>query len=82
MAAGRADGEPSGSAPLTGLPWAAVRAQRRRSLRVPLPALAVPGGGGRRARPKMAEYVQVLKRALKHIGGHGGARGAILQLLR
>ncbi|NXP88313.1 NDUAC dehydrogenase, partial [Passerina amoena] len=33
-------------------------------------------------RPNMAEYVQVLKRALKHIGGHGGARGAILQLLR
>ncbi|KAF4791565.1 NADH dehydrogenase [ubiquinone] 1 alpha subcomplex subunit 12 [Turdus rufiventris] len=30
----------------------------------------------------MAEYVQVLKRALKHIGGHGGARGAIMQLLR
>uniref|UniRef100_A0A8U8CCL8 NADH dehydrogenase [ubiquinone] 1 alpha subcomplex subunit 12 n=1 Tax=Geospiza parvula TaxID=87175 RepID=A0A8U8CCL8_GEOPR len=30
----------------------------------------------------MAEYVQVLKRALKHIGGHGGARGAIVQLLR
>ncbi|KAI1239012.1 NADH dehydrogenase, partial [Lamprotornis superbus] len=34
------------------------------------------------ARPKMAEYVQLLKRALKHIGGHGGARGAMLQLLR
>lgn len=49
---------------------------------------AVPQGGreaGRRepaARPNMAEYVQVLKRALKHIGGHGGARGAIMQLLR
>lgn len=47
-------------------------------------AIAVTKGGGAEApaRPKMAEYVQVLKRALKHIGGHGGARGAILQLLR
>lgn len=42
------------------------------------------GGGSRsrRHRPKMAEYVQVLKRALKHLGGHGGVRGAIWQLLR
>ncbi|OXB59849.1 UNVERIFIED_CONTAM: hypothetical protein H355_002384 [Colinus virginianus] len=30
----------------------------------------------------MAEYVQVVKRAFKHLGGHGGVRGAILQLLR
>ncbi|NXV18905.1 NDUAC dehydrogenase, partial [Cepphus grylle] len=33
-------------------------------------------------RPKMAEYVQVLKRAMKHLGGHGGVRGALWQLLR
>uniref|UniRef100_A0A803Y5S3 NADH dehydrogenase [ubiquinone] 1 alpha subcomplex subunit 12 n=1 Tax=Meleagris gallopavo TaxID=9103 RepID=A0A803Y5S3_MELGA len=30
----------------------------------------------------MAEYVQVVKRAFKHLSGHGGVRGAILQLLR
>uniref|UniRef100_A0A8C3BL11 NADH dehydrogenase [ubiquinone] 1 alpha subcomplex subunit 12 n=1 Tax=Cairina moschata TaxID=8855 RepID=A0A8C3BL11_CAIMO len=30
----------------------------------------------------MAEYVQVAKRALKHLSGHGGVRGAIWQLLR
>ncbi|NWR73283.1 NDUAC dehydrogenase, partial [Centropus unirufus] len=33
-------------------------------------------------RPKMAELVQVLRRALRHLGGHGGARGALWQLLR
>ncbi|NXJ03175.1 NDUAC dehydrogenase, partial [Odontophorus gujanensis] len=33
-------------------------------------------------RRKMAEYVQLVKRAFKHLGGHGGVRGAILQLLR
>ncbi|XP_068793989.1 NADH dehydrogenase [ubiquinone] 1 alpha subcomplex subunit 12 isoform X2 [Struthio camelus] len=30
----------------------------------------------------MAEYVQLVKRALKHLGGHGGVRGAVWQLLR
>ncbi|NXW85263.1 NDUAC dehydrogenase, partial [Alopecoenas beccarii] len=33
-------------------------------------------------RPNMAEYVQLVKRALKHLGGHGGVRGALWQLLR
>lgn len=51
-----------------------------------LPFPALPGRGAGRARgrrrPKMAEYVQVAKRALKHLSGHGGVRGAIWQLLR
>lgn len=38
--------------------------------------------GSGRHRPKMAEYVQLLKRAMKHLGGHGGVRGALWQLLR
>ncbi|CAM2098516.1 NADH dehydrogenase [ubiquinone] 1 alpha subcomplex subunit 12 [Caretta caretta] len=30
----------------------------------------------------MAEYVRVLRRALQQLGGHGGLRGALWQLLR
>ncbi|KAM6303761.1 NADH dehydrogenase [ubiquinone] 1 alpha subcomplex subunit 12 isoform 2-T3 [Podargus strigoides] len=30
----------------------------------------------------MAEYVQLVKRAWKHLSGHGGVRGALWQLLR
>lgn len=30
----------------------------------------------------MAEYVQVFKRALQQLGGHGGIRGVMWQLLR
>ncbi|KAK4831002.1 hypothetical protein QYF61_014573 [Mycteria americana] len=40
------------------------------------------GAGSGQRRPNMAEYVQLVKRALKHLGGHGGVRGALWQLLR
>lgn len=56
---------------------AAARGERRGG-----PGRNGGGAGSGRCRPKMAEYVQVLKRALKHLGGHGGVRGALWQLLR